>query len=76
MPRPTHVRRIDAVHQLLNKAEIELEACDDPRTHTIARNVKHLHRTLTSWFPDDDAGVPASFHDMIPNEDLATWIDG
>lgn len=68
---PTHVIRRDAIHMLFAKLEEELHAAGFKGT---SHDVKFLH--------DRWSDVPrverhrGKLEALIPNEDLATWIDG
>jgi hypothetical protein len=68
---PTHVVREDAILQCLNKASEELFEAGYVVT---AQRIIETRESLQKSFARNSENSRLS--SLIPNEDLATWIDG
>lgn len=66
------VKRGDAIHQLFNKLQEELDAIGMTATSSI---VDGLHHDFKDYEDTLNQGI-AKLDERIPNEDLAVWIYG
>jgi hypothetical protein len=66
------VRRVDALHQLFNKLQEQLEVIGMNANASIIDGLHHDFMDYT----EDLANKQHLLRQPIPNEDLATWIDG
>jgi adenosine deaminase len=66
------VRRVDAIHQLFNKLQEQLEVIGMSVNASIVDGLHHDFMDYT----DNLSNKQHLLRQPIPNEDLATWIDG